>query len=260
VKSRTVTGILLLVNVAAAWALLAARAHRAATEPIPELTAVERAAGLNRIVPKLVLNDVPLDESLRKLAQVSGTRIVMSTTLPTLPEHPNLGSIAMSTSGSKGPEWKQPISLRLHDRTVQQVLDVIMDQLNRSFSVPVTYAAREDGTIFVGGEEEMPRVMRAYDFGRILHVIGPGIGKVNPWSEARSPQAELAGLPFDNFSYDRFLYSGAKVECVSTKLIVVASLRWQRSIAQTLRELQTIDREWPAGSRDAIRGPVDFVN
>jgi hypothetical protein len=135
-----------------------------------------------------------------------------------------------------------------------------MDQLGHSFSVPVTYAARQDGTIFLGGEEETPRIMRAYNVEKILRVIGPEIGKGGPSSEPLSPQEELAKLPFDHFPYDRFLYSGAKVEGMGTNLIVVASLRWQCAIAQMLRQLQMIDGEWPAGSRDAIRGPVDFTN
>ena len=252
--SRNVTWLLVLLNVIAAGALLAARGHRAANEPIPELTDVERAAGLDRCVPSLILKDVSLDESLRRLARVSGTRIVMSANLPTLPQHMFAGS---NITLSNLDEWKRLIRLRVHDVTVAAVLNAIMTQCNDAFRVPIAFAARSDGSIYVGGEEEMPRLMRAYELGAVPRAIGP---EQRHWlyaSEYASPQEELAWLPFAQMGMDRrFEVSGARTECFGTTLIVVASVRWQRYVQQMVRELRSIKRPWPAGSRDGIRGPV----
>jgi hypothetical protein len=254
--SSTFTRLLVLVNVAAAWALLASRAHHAANRPIFELTPVERAAGLDRVVPQLVLNNVPLDESLQRLAAVSGTRIVRSDTLPTLPEQVFSGKTAWQPIQNP-PEWKRTIWLKVHGVTVAAALDAIMSQCDNAFRVPITYAALDDGSIFVGGEQEMPRIIRAYELGPALRAIGPE-QRDYVYSDAyATPQRELAWLPFAQSSDDdRLNYSGARSECVGTTLIVIASLRWQRYVAQIVRELRGIDNPWPGGSRDGVRDRV----
>jgi len=156
-----VAGIVVMLAIAA-WMLARCRCESGSGQ----FNAAELRAGLDRNVHELIVNDAPLDQAIELLVRQTGIRIVKS---PTLQGRQERGYHWTLRSG-RG--WKTPVSARLHDVNVAAALDVLVH--HTEFALPLTYGAREDGTIILGAADEMPLVVDSYDVRRLYELLRSG--------------------------------------------------------------------------------------
>lgn len=107
-------------------------------------------------------------------------------------------------------------------------LDRILSRWSGGFSEPLTYDLDADGTILIGFDKDMPRVVRSYDVRDILQ---------------GATADELARLVEDTVATDSWIDNGgngANCRACGGKLIVLQTRRNHRQIELLLRQIRSL--------------------
>lgn len=256
-SGRWIDVVLLLLIIATIAAII--RTPRpAASGRFDEL---DLRVGLGRNVHELIADGIPLDRALDLLRMQTGARIVTSPALATRQESGFHGMLPA------GPGWSSPVWAHLHDVSLASALDVLTPQ--GQFVLPLTYAPREDGSIIVGADDEMPMYVRAYDVRKLCQSLVDRPAQGMTWegllphvSASESPEEQLYDLAWNAVERNRYpdlarpLFT--RDYLISGKLILIRPRRFHQKLERVFDALSEIREAWPPGTAMRIHTPFDF--
>jgi len=235
VKRRNMSAALwmLIVVVMVGWMV-----WRTGREP-EAMGEVEQAAGLDRFMPEFVAEGIPLDQALDEVSRKTGTRIVGSSLITTRTGTGRFGIVGTRMG------WKTPVWVRLRRVSVADALNILCQQASNQFVLPLTFGSCEDGSIFIGADDEMPSLVRVYHTEGFVKTFGL--------------QADLGGLTaVQNDAADlQLLFDEQQIHghrgdtpsfFVGGTMIAIAPHDWHVRSDRLCRELGAINRPWPEGT------------
>lgn len=244
-------GLLSLAVVAAVGGWLAL--HRPHDVQPQALDPIERAAGLDRRIAQLHLSGVSFQKAIDDICAKSGVRIVVSPKLASMPLRV-LDSIRVAPAQMG---LGMPVDLDFQDVTVANVLDVLIDQAQRQFAKPIGFTAVEDGTVVIAAEDELPRIVRAYDVRAVLKKLAEAsrgargrvfLGNVDVGDPRQvSPEQQLLELVMANRHADFWIRPPVYRDpawCAGGKLVVLETRRRHREIERILQRLRQLGPPW----------------
>ena len=224
-RSATDNKLLLLAVVIAAAVLLACWRRDYRIRHATQTRGPSVAAGLEKRVGPLHWEDVTLWEALCRLEGLTGAR--MRWTRPG-----NCTAIAGQVPETSGADWGVKVQLEASDISLGTALDLLMRQANGAFAGPATFELDADGTILVGCEADMPRMIRVYDVEDLAEAFEPpqsaGVGSASQLSAPRLLPERVAAFVEDTIATESWIDNGgtsASWRSCGGKLMIVQTRR-----------------------------------
>ena len=216
---------------------------------------IDQAAGLDRRIANIDLDGIPLNLAIARLAQASGARLVMSQNIATRPPPPQMGS-----NSAYGLRWSAKVHASLHDVSLRHALDILMQEAADQFTAPLTYGAREDGSVLIGADDEMELFVRIYDVGDLLKLLHTHrVRQKDPeWEQLLRDDAPRQTmwhfLDALGISNDNSTWWDLQDEDWNWRLIVIHNATWQSRVERLVAELHAIAHDPSTSRRDRLGG------
>jgi hypothetical protein len=242
-KYRLSTVALILMNLMVATSLLLVVTKRLSRARVRDS---DSRARLNRGVGDLAFDGIPLDQALRALGARTGATILMSPNIQRRPPAPSVGGWEFV-----GEQWRTPIHVHFHGASLHAALDALMRQAQHAFTVPLTYEALDDGSIFVGADDEMPQIVRAYPVQDLLDMLNhvemrqAPLGTLLEGEMPTSGRERLQDILMESIDPDVWNATQPVIELRAGRLIMIHDRRWCDHVDGVVQELRKI-RPTPA--------------
>src|SRR6185312_6714716 len=218
----------------------------------------QAATRLERHVHDLEFAGTPLDQAIDALVRQTGVRIVKSQVVAGRTER---GFHSMLHGGAN---WKSPVWAHLHDVSLADALRIITRQ--GQFVLPISFEPREDGTIFIGAEDELSQFVRVYDTEPLYDLLDASArrhGDVSPDLDLNSGPANreisvAVADPLNGHFGDFGGHPFPWVICFGGKTFVACPRRCHGLVERRLAALLTIRAPWPANTGGELHDGVDM--
>lgn len=212
------------------------------------------AAGLEKRIGPVRLEGVTLWEALCRLEQITGTRMRWI-------DSGNSAAITGQPPLMSGANWGVKVQLDARDISLAAALDLLMGQASGAFAGPATFDVDADGTILLGCDADMPRVVRVYGVADLADRIEPpqeeAVGFTSQLTAPRPLPERVAALVEDALATESWKDNGgtsASWRSFGGKLIIVQTRRNHRQIELLFEQLRRLHAR--IGDAPTFGGPL----
>jgi len=229
--------LLVLAVVVAAAALLVCWRRDGRVRHAMEKQRPDVAAGLEKRIGAVHWEDVTLWEALCRLQSLTAARMRWIRAGDSV-------AIAGEVPQTDAADWGRKIQLNASNIRLDTALDLLMRQAEGAFPGQATYDVDADGSILVGCEADMPRVISVYDVEEFEPPQGTRARLPNSLFPAPCPPADrVAGFVEDTVATESWMDNGgtsASWRACGGKLIIVQSRRNHRQIEFLFEQLRRL--------------------